>query len=105
MAWGEQAEWLQEIADEGGPLPTALAERPAIEPHLDFVWRAFNSLSGDRQTVQGWVGQVPFVSIDRFAERYGIDDLDEFDAFHGQIKAMDRVWRDHMTKQMAKPGG
>lgn len=84
-------------------MPSALAARPTIETHLDFVWRAFNALSGDRQTIQGWVGQIPFTAIDRFANRYGIDDRDEFDVFHEQIKAMDRVWRSHMTKQMTKP--
>jgi hypothetical protein len=90
------------LADEDeGFMPAALADRPLLFDHLIFVWEAFNALSGDRQSGLGVIGQIPFVAIDRFADRYGIADRDEFACFHGHIKAMDRVWRGVMTERMS----
>jgi hypothetical protein len=37
-------------------------------------------------------GPIPFTSIDRFARRYGMDDLDAFDEFRSFIHAIDREY-------------
>ena len=34
-------------------------------------------------------GPVPFTGIDRFARRYGIDDLDDFETFVAIVRGMD----------------
>lgn len=40
----------------------------------------------------GGAGAIPFSSIDRYAARYGIEDLDEFDRFRRMIRAQDRAY-------------
>ena len=37
-------------------------------------------------------GPIPFASIDRFARRYGLDDLASFDDFSTQIRALDGTY-------------
>jgi hypothetical protein len=51
---------------------------------MDSFWR----LNGERQIGMG-VGPIPFSAIDRYAQRYGITDLDRFDRFLLIIKALD----------------
>lgn len=41
-------------------------------------------LDTDRQD-----GPIPFSAIDRYARRYGLDEIDDFDAFAGIVSAMD----------------
>lgn len=45
----------------------------------------------DRQVGFG-EGPIPFSSIDRYASRYGIDDIDDFDAFLSMIRDLDREY-------------
>lgn len=60
--------------------------------HLAWYWDAFWELSADRE-VGFNVGRIPFVAIDRYAERYRILDLDEFDRFRFIIRSMDAEFR------------
>ncbi len=79
---------LQEMADDGFDVP-ALNIRIRVAPHLTFHWSAFNTLSSDRQSGMG-LGPIPWTAIDRYAQRYGIDDPDEFDRFCRLIGVLDR---------------
>lgn len=55
---------------------------------LDWVVRAFWELDASRAT--GWgIGGIPFEAIDRWAERYGVQD---FEAFHELIQAADAAY-------------
>ena len=81
---------LEEMAAKGFDVP-ALQTRVTVLPHLSFHWGAFNSLNSDRQSGMS-LGQIPWTSIDRYAQRYGIDDPDEFDRFSSLIRAMDRTF-------------
>lgn len=38
------------------------------------------------------IGPIPFVSIDAFADRYGLHGADEFEAFRSLIRQMDAVY-------------
>lgn len=74
-------------------MPKALAERPDLWPHLHFYSSAFSQLSTERPLgAMGGCGAVPWSAIDRFAARYGIDDLDMFERFERLIRAQDRVY-------------
>ena len=86
MAWGEQIDWLEDLAREEGQLPKALADRPTLREDLEFEWRAFWSLSSSRSS--GPHGVIPFAAMDRYAERYGIVDVDRFERFQELMVAM-----------------
>lgn len=59
--------------------------------HLQFTWSAFWDLNTDRPVGMG-VGPIPFTAIDRYADRYGIEGLDAFDALRELIRAMDDAY-------------
>lgn len=49
------------------------------------------------------VGPIPFGAIDRYADRYGIEGVDEFDAFRELIRAMDDAYLSWSAKRKPKP--
>ena len=63
----------------------AISTAPEIWPHLTFYLEAFFALSPDRH--EG--GAIPFSAVDRYAARYGLDDVDEFERFRTLIRALD----------------
>ena len=90
MAYSSLDSWFVEEAVEGNPVALkAIERRPEIEPYLRFVWDAFWELSGDRALSFGGAGAIPFSSIDRYAQRYGIDDTDQFSRFSHLIRQLD----------------
>jgi hypothetical protein len=62
-------------------------------PGAGLCLKALQILSGDRPVSVGMggsiTGNIPFASLVAFAERYGIDDLNEFDGFARIIRAID----------------
>ena len=101
LEWGEHVDFLEQVAASGRS-PKALQARPSLEPHLTFWWNAFVELSRDRPVHMGAVGSIPFTSLDRWAQRYGITGLNEFDTFRAVMRAMDAVVHAHGVKQMRK---
>lgn len=81
-----------------------MRDKPVIEAHLLPAWRAFQSLSSDRQIGFGCVGPIQFSSLDRYATRYGIDSVDEFDRFTTLIRAMDGVFLEQMNRKRETAG-
>lgn len=77
-------------SEEGADLK-ALANRVDAEPHLQWVWKAFHDLNGDRQIGIDGVGPIFWSSIDAYARRYRITG-DRFDQLVRLIKAMDSEW-------------
>lgn len=75
----------------------ALRDRPELEPHLDFEWRAFRDLRNDRITGMS-VGAIWWTSLNAYAARRGIDDPDAFDRFVLLMQAMDDAYRAHMSE-------
>jgi hypothetical protein len=72
------------------------------EPHLLDMWEAFFALSNDRQVGMG-LGPIPWSSLDRYAQRFGIDDPDEFDVFAFLIRTMDGAFLRHADETSKKP--
>lgn len=88
------------LEEDDGETPEALLGRPDIEPHLAPFWDAFQELSTDRHSdSMGGVGEIPFSALDRYAERFGIGDPDEFERLRHLIRAMDREYLDVVQKR------
>lgn len=47
----------------------------------------------------GGAGFIPFEAVDRYAERHGIDDPDEFDEFTRLIRALDEAYVAETSKR------
>lgn len=63
-----------------------------LHEHLRFVWEAWWVLSADRHVGMAGLGPIPFSAIDRYATRFGINDIDNFSAFIAAIAAMDDAY-------------
>lgn len=62
---------------------------PDLEPGADTYLEAWNALAYDRPLGQGFIGSIPFMTIDRYAERIGLTGPDEFARFARLVRAMD----------------
>lgn len=58
-------------------------------------------VTGDKRELV--VRALPFASIDRYAARFGINDVDEFTLFLRVIRAMDRELIDIQTNPETNP--
>lgn len=81
-----------------------MRSKPIIKDHLLPVWKGFWAISSDRQIGFGGVGPIQFSSLDRYATRYGIDSVDEFDRFTTLIRAMDGVFLEQMNRKREGAG-
>ncbi|MDP4024462.1 hypothetical protein Q8W71_17695 [Methylobacterium sp. NEAU 140] len=106
MKWSGDLEWLEaEAAEDPTFDPPALRERPELWPHLAFVSAAFSELSTDRPIgAMGGCGPIPWTAIAGYAERYGLDDLDEFERFGRLIRAQDRIYLADVAKKLERKG-
>ena len=77
----------------------ALDKRPELLPGLDFYLRAYHELGYDRQIGMS-LGPIPWSSLDRYAAKYGIVDIDDFDVLQSHIRAMENA-----VYQYDKEGG
>lgn len=91
MVYSDKEQWFVDEAAEGNDIAIkALNSRPQIEPYQQFFWVAFWELSSDRQLGgMGGVGSISFSSIDRYAQRFGITDPDEFRRFLRIVRSLD----------------
>jgi hypothetical protein len=62
---------------------------PGIPPHLLFYWDAFWDLAR--------TDGIGFAELDRYAARYGIEGVDEFDRFKTIIRRVNTVWAEIVT--------
>jgi len=60
---------------------------------------AFWELTGDRAYGDGFIGKIPFVSIDRYAARLGVEG-DEFERFKRLVNALDDAYRTDFAEKM-----
>lgn len=75
----------------GEPIPErylSLEVLAEAQPYLKAFW----SLCEDRQIGFGGSSGIQFTAIDRYAERVGITDPDEYWTFEAMIRACDAVW-------------
>lgn len=81
-----------------------MQSKPVLAEEVMPAWRAFWALSSDRQIGFGGAGPIQFTSLDRYAARYGIDGVDEFDRFTTLIRAMDGVFLERMSRKREGAG-
>lgn len=75
----------------GEPIPERYLSPEVIaeaQPYLKAFW----SLCEDRQIGFGGRNGILFTAIDRYAERIGITDPDEYWTFEAMIRACDAIW-------------
>ena len=80
----------------------ALDIRPDLFFGLDFYLRAYHELSYDRPIGMS-LGPIPWSSIERYATKYGVVDLDDFAVFESHIRAMENAVYRH-DKQREEKG-
>jgi hypothetical protein len=77
------------------PVPDHM-RRPAILEGGEFFMEAFWTLDKERNL--SWdVGPIPFTAIDRFADRYGFKDPDDFGFLLLAIQTLDARFRDKVA--------
>lgn len=91
MVYSDKEKWFVEEAAEGNKIAMqAVNSQPQIEPWHQCYWVAFWELSSDRPLGgMGGVGSISFSSIDRYAQRFGITDPDEFRRFLRIVRSLD----------------
>lgn len=99
MQWGEELrarpEFYDRLLAEGrGPL----SNEPDLPIDGEEVWEAFWVLTSSRSTGFGR-GPIPFLAIDRYAERF---DIDDFQTFHHLLTAMDGAYLNHVNAKDGK---
>ena len=68
---------------------------PGLQLYLD----AFMDLDQDRPVGLGGIGAIPFISIDTYARRIGLDAPDDFRLFMTLIRRMDAVLLDDYRRR------
>jgi hypothetical protein len=78
-------------AGQDGPLGErpAYQPEPGIPPHLLFYWDAFWDLAS--------TDGIGFAELDRYAARYGVEGVDEFDRFKTIVRRVNTVWAEIVT--------
>lgn len=71
---------------------------PDILEECVFAHGAFQDLSGDRQSGFG-IGPIPWSSINAYALRHNIGDLDEFEMFAWMVRVMDNAFVKHHSEK------
>lgn len=76
-----------------------MVKKPDLDEGLDWYLDAFWMLTGERPVgVFGGVGRIPFSAVDRWAQRYGVDDLDGFERLQMIVDALDAEFIDFVAK-------
>jgi len=50
----------------------------------------------------GGAGPIPWTAIDRWAERHGVTDPDDFEDLVLYVQVMDRTWQEYQSEQSGK---
>jgi hypothetical protein len=86
---------------DGHPVPDHL-----VEPRLTIEETAFLAAWQELDTDRAWgmsgPGSIPFASIDRYADRYGIREIDEFEMLRDAVRAMDAEYLTFCAEEAAK---
>ncbi|WP_210482755.1 phage tail assembly chaperone [Microvirga antarctica] len=69
-------------------MPAAYLDRPLLDPHLQLYWDAFWELTSDRPVGMS-VGPIPFSSIARWAQCYGMSAVDNLERLRVIVRALD----------------
>jgi hypothetical protein len=105
--WGSDPDFLKaQIANckEQGVIPPEDFYPPDVFEGAELYLDALDALQGERSLSIGGMGgmiqgRIPFRAIERFAERYGIDDLDEFDRLRRIVERLDADEVKHINEK------
>ena len=89
MEWGGKAEWLEGLQSDGIKV-AALDRRPKLLPGLDFYLIAYHELRYDKPIGMS-VGPIPWSSIDRWATRNGVNDIEDFTVLESHIRSLENA--------------
>ena len=78
--------------------PKLLEGETTLIPFLSFYYSAFWELCTERRTD----GYIPWTSIRKYCEVWGVIDSYEFDEFVRIIRAMDKAYMKHQQKERDK---
>ena len=78
-------------------LPDKIKNAPEILPGLELYYEAFTELSSSRSSGFG-VGAIPWMALDRWAERYGLEG-DDFERLAIYIRMMDAEFIKYVSKK------
>lgn len=95
--WGDKPPQLIEMlmqSDDVAGIQRYL-DRPTLQDHLGFYWGVFWDLANHEG--------IPFADLDRYAARYGIEDVDEFDRFATVVRRLNSEWLKLVRKAADKP--
>lgn len=82
--------------ERGEPVPLQY-RAPEITPEGKPYLTAFWLLKNDRPIGFAGAGGISFTAIDRYADRAGITDPDEFWLLEAMIRVCDNVWLKHVN--------
>jgi hypothetical protein len=92
LEWKDQKQFICDLAEEG-VVTKAFLNRPELRFDLQLVWHAWWELCEERAIISPALGPITFLSVDRYAARYGVGGGDQFVRFHHLIRAMDLAYR------------
>ena len=105
IQYGERAGLLKKMAERGGKLPSALANKPEPTRHAAPYLSAFKRLHFSRMIgPNGIPSGIALSEIEAYARMFGFDSLeDRFDLMH-YVMVCDRLWLEEMMKRRPKQG-
>lgn len=77
---------------QGLPVPESIVNAPKLRSGLEFFYKAFWDLNHDRDVGMA-EGGIPWSAIDRYAQRYEYDDIDDFERLVDLIRLIDIAYR------------
>jgi hypothetical protein len=83
-----------------GEIPQSLKDRPSLTRWNAEYYRAFSVLSDSRQIGQGGIGPIPLSEMLAYMTIHEIGDLEERERFTTMVKALDRVYMEHVNTKL-----
>lgn len=89
---------IQQATRSGLPLPEKIQNAPSILPGLELYYMGFLELTSSRAFTGFGVGPIPWSVIQQYSDSLGLD-MDQTEAMHHHITALDTVYLKHTQKK------
>lgn len=106
MKWGPKAgqhtgdgDFLAKIAEQTGVVPTAIKERPTLDPTERPLWEAFHVLHASRASTGFGPGAIALSEIQAYAELMEIPAGEDRQELMRVIRTIDRTYLDLVSKK------
>ena len=105
MRWGTwESKLIAATEERGGELPDVVLNAPRLDWDLEWLWNAYTALSTCRQMGFGSPGPIPWIAVDRYAERNGIHG-DDFDLMWLVISRVDVAYLEETARAAKETQG